>query len=404
MALQCSICLESQSTCPDWSVLVTCGHVFHSNCLLQSLEYRKCCPCCRANISNVNRDIRRLYPQLVDPGEGTPARPSDVQQYHWRAELLDKDREIQQLKVKLLAIEELSGSMDQALQKSKERVKALQSEAACARDRCIYAEKECKRLAQNVQSMKEAGRLSESRAVRIRLADSPHIVDAELEAELELLTSLDCPAPSFFKGMLDLRNRQLLKATNRLIKLERETCALRNKLATAANTGTSARPGVRVPTPATSVPSLAAPASSTKAGEGVVCLSSDDEVEVLLHDRALCDMAAPRQEPHPVRSDGHVNLARAGPSVAMAGAGSSFVRDRHRVNMGARDDASFIVQGPDGMGGRQTILRSLHGHSNRQDGIHRAGPRNDSGSLPPKRVKQSHLGGPGGIQSYFRQP
>lgn len=37
---------------------------------------------------------------------------------------------------------------------------------------------------------KEAGRLSESRAVRIRLADSPHIVDAELEAELEVLTSL----------------------------------------------------------------------------------------------------------------------------------------------------------------------------------------------------------------------
>lgn len=49
MALQCSICLESKSTCPDWSVLVTCGHVFHSTCLFQSLEYRKCCPCCRVS-------------------------------------------------------------------------------------------------------------------------------------------------------------------------------------------------------------------------------------------------------------------------------------------------------------------------------------------------------------------
>lgn len=57
----------------------------------------------------------------MDPGEDTPAKSNDVQQYHWRAELLDKDREIQQLKIKLLAIEELSGNMDKALQRSKEK-------------------------------------------------------------------------------------------------------------------------------------------------------------------------------------------------------------------------------------------------------------------------------------------
>lgn len=53
------------------------------------------------------------------------------------------------------------------------------------------------------------------------------------------------------------------------------------------------------------------------------------------------------------------SFARAGPSVSTLQGRSSFVRSKENVNTGARDDASFIVHGSDGMGGRMTVLRTM---------------------------------------------
>ena len=50
MPVQCNICLLSD-TDNDWSVLSSCGHVFHTVCLQQELEYRKRCPNCRVSVA-----------------------------------------------------------------------------------------------------------------------------------------------------------------------------------------------------------------------------------------------------------------------------------------------------------------------------------------------------------------
>lgn len=48
--VQCVICLASDTNSEDWSVLTGCGHVFHTHCVLQSLEHSKRCPQCRVSV------------------------------------------------------------------------------------------------------------------------------------------------------------------------------------------------------------------------------------------------------------------------------------------------------------------------------------------------------------------
>lgn len=47
--VQCVICLSADTSAEEWCVLKECGHVFHTHCLLQSLEHARKCPQCRVS-------------------------------------------------------------------------------------------------------------------------------------------------------------------------------------------------------------------------------------------------------------------------------------------------------------------------------------------------------------------
>jgi hypothetical protein len=48
--VQCVICLSADTSTEEWCMLRDCGHVFHTHCLVQSLEHNKRCPQCRVSV------------------------------------------------------------------------------------------------------------------------------------------------------------------------------------------------------------------------------------------------------------------------------------------------------------------------------------------------------------------
>ena len=56
--LRCGVCLEicgskeeREQGKEDWSVILTCGHVLHNVCLMNSLEHNNRCPFCMVSTS-----------------------------------------------------------------------------------------------------------------------------------------------------------------------------------------------------------------------------------------------------------------------------------------------------------------------------------------------------------------
>ena len=48
--VQCSVCKDVEGPSDSWSVLLGCGHVFHTLCLEQWLAMKPECPMCRVRI------------------------------------------------------------------------------------------------------------------------------------------------------------------------------------------------------------------------------------------------------------------------------------------------------------------------------------------------------------------
>jgi hypothetical protein len=61
-SLHCTICLELASSADDktWSVL-PCGHVYHTTCVAQHLEFKQSCPNCRVR-TRLRARVTRLSP------------------------------------------------------------------------------------------------------------------------------------------------------------------------------------------------------------------------------------------------------------------------------------------------------------------------------------------------------
>lgn len=162
MALQCSICVDGSNPEAEWSAVRPCGHIFHTHCLQKALDYRNKCPFCRVrhagvcwchklvncagrmpaagmvcppeptplahfpaqeDIPNQATAVIRLYPQLSDPGESTQQQPiSDtLQELAARSQLLQREHELQQHKIKLCNVEETLAKSTKELDSLKSR-------------------------------------------------------------------------------------------------------------------------------------------------------------------------------------------------------------------------------------------------------------------------------------------
>jgi hypothetical protein len=108
--IQCSVCFSEDDS--GWGAL-TCGHVFHANCLVKSLQYSKKCPICREPaVSRAGKDAyRRIYFDAGDgedpsqggpsPGGGTGDRPSDLAVDRLRSQVMAREQRLQELGVQL---------------------------------------------------------------------------------------------------------------------------------------------------------------------------------------------------------------------------------------------------------------------------------------------------------------
>jgi hypothetical protein len=46
----CSICLDNMKECDD-TIMLACGHFYHTDCIIKSFRNWSTCPCCRHHIS-----------------------------------------------------------------------------------------------------------------------------------------------------------------------------------------------------------------------------------------------------------------------------------------------------------------------------------------------------------------
>ena len=110
--IQCSVCFSEDDG--GWGALA-CGHVFHANCLVKSLQYSKKCPICRETaVSRAGKDAyRRIFFDAGDddgpsPGCGGPSSgagggggPFDMAVERLRSQVMAREQRLQELGVQL---------------------------------------------------------------------------------------------------------------------------------------------------------------------------------------------------------------------------------------------------------------------------------------------------------------